>query len=254
MHEIHHWCTLVSQWAGPAVLVRLGYAGHLYLAFRASLWFLKIVNGESDPLLLEQWHNLCNNDEELGFTSMYKGCKSFLERLNEFSDENIFTCPPSRRRKVLSDAIFRELTIYWRQLDEAKLTRSIHDQWSAGAMPSAMFTRYTHCVYHNLALGRGPLRAVIFRDHDDSHLRCCRHGCDAEETAEHVLLHCPFVRGRRMDLAGQLQDMKKDLQLPALLATEFPSRFVVNCDPVSDLGALLKMKKNFHLHMALKFF
>ena len=35
---------------------------------------------------------------------------------------------------------------------------------------------------------------------------------------------------------------------------EFPSRFVVNCDPVSDLGALLKMKKNFHLHMAVKFF
>ena len=35
---------------------------------------------------------------------------------------------------------------------------------------------------------------------------------------------------------------------------EFPSRFVVNCDPVSDLGALLKMKKNFHLHKAVKFF
>ena len=35
---------------------------------------------------------------------------------------------------------------------------------------------------------------------------------------------------------------------------EFSSRFVVNCYPVSDLGVLLKMKKNFHLHMALKFF
>ena len=68
-------------------------------------------------------------------------------------------------------------------------------------------------------MGRGPLRAVIFRDHDDSSLRCCRHGCAAEETAEHVLLHCPRVQGRRMDLARQLLSMKKNLALRPLLAT-----------------------------------
>ena len=63
-----------------------------------------------------------------------------------------------------------------------------------------MCRRYTHCVYHNLALGRGPLKAIVHRDADDASLRCCRHGCGVEETLEHILCHCSFVAGQREGL------------------------------------------------------
>ena len=57
-----------------------------------------------------------------------------------------------------------------------------------------MLSRYVHCVYHNLALGLGPLRAIMFRDANDADLRQCRHGCEAEETLEHVLCDCRYVQ------------------------------------------------------------
>ena len=102
-----------SSASGIAVLVRLGVMPLRYmLALRASLWFLKIINGESDDLLSKQWRDLCSDDELLEFTSMYKGCLNFVTRMNEFVDEDIFACSPKKRRDLLSRAIFHELTKY----------------------------------------------------------------------------------------------------------------------------------------------
>ena len=68
-------------------------------------------------------------------------------------------------------------------------------------------------------MGRGPLRAIIFRDAGVDALRLCRHGCVADETLEHVCLQCPHVAGRRRAIDLALSDLGKPLSLCCMLAT-----------------------------------
>ena len=96
-----------------AVLVRLGVMPLRYmLAFRAAQWFLKIISGESDSLLLEQWRTMCTDNEAYEFSCFYRGCNEFIKRLNTFADVDIFSCPRGQRKKNLSNAIFSDLTIF----------------------------------------------------------------------------------------------------------------------------------------------
>ena len=108
----------------------------------------------------------------------------------------------------MSRAIFHELTKYWEQLDEARVTHMAHPTWERRLFYSSMVSRYSHTVFHNLALGRGPLRAIIFRDAGVDALRLCRHGCVVDETLEHVCLQCPHVAGRRRAIDLALSDLE----------------------------------------------
>ena len=47
-----------------------------------------------------------------------------------------------------------------------------------------------------MALGRGPLRAVINRQ-GDTELQRCRYGCDAKEDTLHVVMVCMKTKGKR---------------------------------------------------------
>ena len=59
-----------------------------------------------------------------------------------------------------------------------------------------MGRRYAHTVMHRMALGRGPLRAVIHR-RGEAKLQQCRYGCEAKEDAFHVVMSCKKTKGRR---------------------------------------------------------
>ena len=89
---------------------------------------------------------------------MYKGCFDFLTRMNARVEKNIFDCPLGSRKKLLSDAIFSELSEYWNGLDTARTTHEVHPFWERRSLFSVMHSRYSHAIYHNLALGLGPLR------------------------------------------------------------------------------------------------
>ena len=164
-----------------AVLVRLGVMSLRYmLAFRAAQWFLKIISGESDSLLLEQWRTMCTNNEAYEFSCFYRGCNEFIKRLNTFADVDIFSCPRGQRRKNLSNAIFCDLSLFWSNFQAARVTRSIHENWCRRTLHSSFVTRYAHTVYHNLALGRGPIRAITQRDMIND-LNTYRYGCGCVE-------------------------------------------------------------------------
>ena len=47
-----------------------------------------------------------------------------------------------------------------------------------------------------MALGRGPLRAVIHR-RGEAELQRCRYGCDAKEDTFHVVMGCTKTKGKR---------------------------------------------------------
>ena len=204
-----------------AVLVRLGVMPlHYMLAYRASLWFLKIFHDESDPLLFQQWRDVSSDDEILMLTSMYKGCYRFVTRLNELIEEDIFSCSVSRRIEILRSAMFEDLTSHWKNLDEARVTHEVHERWQALNFHGSMVTRYSHTVYHNAALGRGPFGAIIHRDADDDQLRKCRHGCGVDETMEHALLECRFVDAQRCCLHESLKSSGKRLTIANALGEE----------------------------------
>ena len=159
-----------------AVLVRLGVMPLQYeFAYRAILWYIKIFKGESDPVLTEQLDSLRANNDDFIKTCFYQHCHNYVEQLSKVGGVNLLECGLSERKREVKRAMFLELNEYWQSLSEARVTRSIHPKWKERRLPSFMAKRYTHTVMHRLALGRGPLRAVIHRRHDAS-LQRCRYG------------------------------------------------------------------------------
>ena len=108
-------------------------------------------------------------------------------------------CPLSKRKSEVRKAMFMELDGYWQSLSEARVTRSIHPHWEERRLSSFMKSRYYHTVMHRMALGRGPLRAVIHRKHDEA-LQRCRYGCNAKESAEHVVMGCNMTQNERNNI------------------------------------------------------
>ena len=111
--------------------------------------------------------------------------------------------------------MFLELDRYWQELSEARITRSIHEKWEERRLPSFMRDRYTHTVMHRVALGRGPLRAVIHRRHDEK-LQYCRYGCDAKEDAMHVVMHCTATKRNRETIQHRCFRMKLDFTMKTI--------------------------------------
>ena len=80
-----------------------------------------------------------------------------------------------------------------------------------------MRNRYTHTVMHRLALGRGLLRAVIHRRHDEK-LKYCRYGCDAKEDAVHVVMHCTRTKRKRDLIQHKCSKMRKDFTMKTIFS------------------------------------
>ena len=163
---------------------------------------------------------MSSNDETLEFTSLYKGCYQFITRLNDLTEEDIFSCSVSRRKELLKSVMFADLTKYWKNLNEARVTHEVHGNWRALKLHASMVTRYSHTVYHNAALGRGPFRAIVHRDAVDGQLRKCRDECGVDETIDHVLLECRCVTVRRNCLRGSLRECGKELSVATALGEE----------------------------------
>ena len=115
------------------------------------------------------------------------------------------------RKRVVREAMFRDLDTYWKRLGEARVTHLIHPTWEERVLSYEMKLRYTHTVMHNLALGRGPLRAVVNRG--TISLCKCRYGCDAMEDVQHVILGCSKVEKQRIRLRNVLLELGLDLTL-----------------------------------------
>ena len=111
--------------------------------------------------------------------------------------------------------MFLELNEYWQELSEARVTKSIHPVWKQRRLSSFMNTRYTHTMLHRLALGRGPLRGIVHRRHDET-LQKCRYGCDEIENAEHVVMYCKRTKGKREIIKKRCAEMKIEFTMKSL--------------------------------------
>ena len=207
-----------SQWG---ILVRMGIFPLQYeFVFRAILWYLKIHNGESDPVLTKQLEFMRTDQEMFGLTCFYRHCHSYIRELSKVGGVDIFACEPQQRKREIRKAMFIELDTYWQTISEARVLKSIHPRWEERRLSSLMVSRYTKCLTHNLALGRGPLRWTIHRKRDRN-LQLCRHGCGEIENLNHLIFNCKKLKHQRAILKSKCTEINEKYELSTIFtATE----------------------------------
>ena len=180
--------------------------------YRAVLWYIKIARGETDQLLTDQLESFSGTDSTFSMTCFYQHCGNYVKQLSNVGGVNLLDVGLRQRKEEVKRAIFMELDEYWKGLSEARLTREIHPRWEERKLPAIMGRRYTHTVMHRMALGRGPLRAVIHRRRE-AKLQRCRYGCEAKEDAFHVVMSCKKTKGRRQVIKKICLKMKLEFSM-----------------------------------------
>ena len=110
---------------------------------------------------------------------------------------DLYLSRPKTRRKLVKGAMLLELSNIWNNISEARITHIIHPTWENILLPRIMASKYVLTVFQNLAVGRGPLRAVVFRDCGIASKLMCRHGCNVAEDLEHIIFQCGYVNYQR---------------------------------------------------------
>ncbi len=199
------------------ILVRMGVFPLQYeFVYRAILWYLKIHNNESDPVLTEQLRRMRADDTTFSLTCFYRHSHAYIKKLSTLSGVNLFSCSTSERKSSVRAAMFQELSLYWGSLSQARVLRSIHPKWEQGRLSSVMNTRYTCCLMHNLALARGPLRWTIHRRHAKE-LQLCRHGCGEIENLNHLVFDCKKLKRNRRLWKKRCKKENLEFNLKSLL-------------------------------------
>ena len=129
--------------------------------------------------------------------------------------ENLVNIEKGKVKTEVKKAMYIELTEYWRSIGEARITKSIHPQWEYRRLSSVMNTRYTHCMLHNLALGRAKLRWTIHR-RKPHEMQLCRHGCGVVENLNHMIFECKKIECYRKIWRKQCLEIEKEFNLQTL--------------------------------------
>ena len=188
---------VAQRTANLAIIVRLGWLPLEYkLALNAIMWCLKTMRDDAGPTLGAFYSSIVNRPDMLSRTATIQPAIDFVSYLNNFSNVNLFDIPTKHVKLKLREAMFTELTQYWRNSNDCKPLHTIHNDWRPRELASRIFSRLTTSCYHNFACGHSKLRA---RQHHFGlcNSPLCRHGCDTPETAEHVLVHCPSFNKER---------------------------------------------------------
>ena len=99
--------------------------------------------------------------------------------------------PLKQAKAAIKLAMYNELTDIWKQDPSCKQLHNIHSDWRPRVYCKRSISRITISCYHTFACGFGYLRSW-FHHIGLSPSPNCRHGCNVPETAEHILLDCPF--------------------------------------------------------------
>ena len=183
--------------ASLAVLVRLGWLPLEYkLALNAVMWCYRVLRGTGGPTLDAFYSRLQDNPDILSRTATLQHAIDFVQHLDKFTDIDLFEVPFSQARQAIKTAMYNELSQYWGQADGCKILRSIHNDWNPRRLATKIHSRITTSCYHGFACGQGYLRSRRHR-YGKCSTPDCRHGCNMLETAEHILVHCPFYSKER---------------------------------------------------------
>ena len=170
------------------------------LAFRACIWYMKIRLNLAGTALKNQLASFSDpvNDEIWASTCFYRPAHEFIKRLDPMLLDS--TCIRDFRIG-LRDAIYRELSLSWRDCTHAPICHVIHPDWTELRWSRLIFSRHTSSLYHQIAVGRGKFGdRRIYSKFKRSGRAKCRYGCDVIESAHHLFFECPGCYSDTLDL------------------------------------------------------
>ena len=165
------------------------------LAYHALRWFLKAYNGNKNTELGKQWQHF-SDTKYFHSSHFYKPAFDFLLYLNGLVEFDLFTCGTELGFEPIRDALFTDLTLYWKGSKGARDSHLIHDTWCNRIIGMNMSNRESVCLYHEVACGSSMLRDTLRRKGLGDGL--CRHGCGIDETMDHVFHECSAYSSLRV--------------------------------------------------------
>ena len=203
--------------ANMAVLVRLGWLPlDYFLAMRACLWYLKVLNGEAGLSVKKLAFDIYAEDELWSNTCLFKPAFLFLTRLSKISGVNIFVLSPKERVAGIKKAMFLELTSIWGASSLSRFSYAIQPTWEPVILNRSILSKLSTSYYHQYALNRAPLNDRLFKIKKAAN-PYCRNGCNKLETIDHVLFHCKFYSPIRNEIKKLCSKTKLKFNLANLL-------------------------------------
>ena len=189
--------------------MRLGWLSLDYLlAYHALRWFLKAYNGNKTEELCQQWVAI-KGSEKWEHSSFYRPAFNFLNYLNGLVEVDLFTCSKKSGFEPIRDALFIDLTRYWKGMRGAHDTHLIYTEWKERTIGMQMLNRSSVCLYHEVACGSSMLGDSLRRKGISEGL--CRNGCGKRETMDHVIIDCTGYADRRIKMTNARNKLGVDM-------------------------------------------
>jgi hypothetical protein len=202
--------------SGNAILVRAGELTLDYhVAYYSLILFLKIKNG-NETLLKLQYETEIEDDEKWSNSLFFRPAQVMLERLGRIVNEDLLTLNHNEAKPKILRAMTYELAEMWYLDGMSFFTKRIYPMWNLAKLNGMMLSKFTTSLYHQLAVGRCPLRGRRFdlgyEDHDT-----CRFGCASRETPEHIFIKCKFLQQSQIDIREACNDIDVPYSLKSIL-------------------------------------
>ena len=136
----------------------------------------------------------------------YQPATSFIELMST-SDENLLSLPTLPAFKsTLQARIQHHLSGLWQSHNKATWTKSLISSWTRERISSQMFSKTGSVRHLQMLSGCFPCNAFLKRTNQSTSSNC-RHGCEAIEDVQHVLLQCPKYCKQRSELQTNLRQL-----------------------------------------------
>ena len=209
-----------------AVLVRLGWLPlDYYLALRACIWYLKVINGEAGLSVKKLAFDVYADDELWSNTCLFKPAFLFLTRLSKLSGINLFVLSPKDRVDEIKKAMFLELTAIWETTSISRFTFKIHPMWKKINLNRNMVSKLSTSYYHQYALNRADLNERLCKIKISDTPRC-RNGCNKIETVDHILFKCKTYETIRNEIKALCVASNLKFNITTLLNNELLKQLV----------------------------
>ena len=226
---------------GRAALVILGVMPIEYiLAFRAAVWYYKIVHQMAGSNLHNQLNRLQSDPEQWSRTLYYSRCETFINQMSSYMpNTNLLSLPTlSAFKRSIKCAIFKELNKYWHSCNHSHLTRQLVTRWDPNRLSVRHLNRHAECMYNQILSGKDNFQRQWEQPIAWRCNQCQQTG--AGSLVKHKFIECTHMRNQQMALKRELEFYQLEHNLQAIFSPKMSCHtqmFILSnfkCTPVNE--------------------